>query len=145
MKSGAVHANGQRSILLPVTTIAAAVTGTVTTPVTLISGMEYLVCEAQFLYGSGGTTAKFWVQTSIDGGLTWIDVINFAFATAAASKVSAVVATTALAAGVTPTDATLADNTILSGLLGDRLRVKYTTVGTYAGATSIRIDAISKG
>jgi len=130
--------------LLAPTTITTAVTGTTTTPETVMAGMKYLCVEAQFTYGSSGTTAKVWVQTSLDGGVTWIDVMNFAFTTASASKVSAVVTSTALAAGATPTDGTLADNTIVSGLLGDRVRLKYTTTGTYAGGTSLRVDGVAK-
>lgn len=131
--------------LLPATTISTAVNGLVTDRVfvgQVPDGCTYLAAQASFLYGSGGTTAKAWIQTSLDGGLTWCDIMNFAFTTAAAAKVSAVGLRVALAAGVTPTDATLADNTILNGLLGDRLRVKYTTTGTYAGATSLKVTAV---
>ena len=30
----------------------------------------------------------------------------------------------------------------VDGFIGDRLRVKYTTTGTYAGSTTVRIDAV---
>lgn len=144
-KGGDVHLSGQRAVLYSAT-ITAAVSGSApTTPQTVLSGMSYLVCEAIFTYGSGGTTAKAWVQTSLDGGVTWIDIMSFAFTTATASKVSAVVVSTALAAGITPGDAALADNTILSGLLGDRIRVKVTTTGTYGGNTTLVVHAIAKG
>ncbi len=85
------------------------------------------------------------MQTSVDGGASWIDIMNFSFTTAAASKVSAVVGTTALAAAAVPGDGALASNTILSGLLGDRLRLKYVTTGTYTGASSLAVDALVKG
>lgn len=143
--SGDVHTSGQRISLLDPLTIGAAVAATATTPVTILSGMTYLVAQAKFLYGAGGTTTKAFIQTSLDGGVTWIDIMCFAFTTSAATKVSAVVATTALTAGITPTDGSLTDNTIVSGLLGDRVRVKYVTTGTYTGATSLEIDAIAKG
>jgi hypothetical protein len=143
--NGAIHQNGQRIKLLSVLTIAAAVAATATTPVLLLSGIKYLVVQANFLYGAGGTSVDAYVQTSVDGGTTWIDIMEFAFTTAAARKISAVVISTAVAASVTPSDGALTASTILSGVLGDRLRVKYVTVGTYSGATSLAVDAIAKG
>lgn len=131
--------------LLGSTTITTAVAGVTGSVVTGLQGMYFLGAIAVFAYGSGGTTAKFWVQTSLDGGTTWIDVMSFAFLLASATKMSAVVVTTALAAAVTPSDGALADNTILSGVLGDQVRVKYTTTGTYAGGTTIAIGAVAKG
>src|SRR4051812_39161393 len=98
--NGSVHTDGQYSLLLTSTTIGAAVTGTTTTPVVRLAGMNYLIVEAKFTYGAGGTTVTAWIQTTVDNGATWIDIMNFAFTTAAASKVSAVTAVTALAAAV---------------------------------------------
>ena len=132
-----------RSTLLPAHTIGAAETAIVTAAVA-IRGAKYLTAQAKFLWGAGGTTTKAWVQTSIDGGATWVDIMCFAFTTSAATKISAVTSTIALAAGVTPTDGTMADNTILTGLLGDLVRLKYTTTGTYTGATSLAVDIVAK-
>jgi hypothetical protein len=131
--------------LLPQRTIAfaeAAQLGPVISMPTDPSTTRTLTVEAVFLYGSGGTTVKAWVQTSLDNGVTWVDIMNFAFTTAAASKVSKTSLSAVLAAGVTPTDGTMADNTILDGLLGDRVRVKWTSTGTYAGATSLKVTAV---
>lgn len=140
--TGTASAQQRALVLVPQTTIADAVSGVVGDTILIPAGTKNLAVQARFLYGSGGTTAKAWVQTSLDNGATWIDVMNFAFTTAAATKVSAVNTTTALAAGATPTDGSLADNTILSGFLGDRIRVKFTTTGTYGGATSLKITAV---
>lgn len=130
--------NGDYVTLLASTTITAAVTGVTTTPLTKYDGAHYIIFESIFTYGSGGTTAKFWLQTSLDGS-TWIDIANHAFTTASAKKVSAVSIYTALTAGTTPGDAALADNTIVDGLFGKSFRLKYTTTGTYAGGTTIEI------
>lgn len=137
--------NGKHVTLLAAHTIGAAESATVMGTTTDFHGMKYLAVQAIFLYGAGGTTTDAYIQTSLDLGVNWIDVMNFHFTTAALSKVSAVVNSTALAAGATPADGALANNTILSGLLGDRIRVKYVTVGTYTGATSLALDAIVKG
>ena len=128
--------------LLPATTIAGAVTGSVG-PTFPTEDLKDLFVEAAFLYGSGGTTVKAWVQTRVKGG-TWRDIMNFAFTTAAATKWSKVSLGIALAAARAASDAALADDTILDGFLGDELRLKYTTTGTYAGATSLTVLGSAK-
>jgi len=137
---------GRNVILLPTTTITTAVTGTVTTGIGQLIAPTYLGLQAIFTYGSGGTTAKFWIQTSFDRGVTWCDIVNFAFTTATATKIASVNGFPA--AGVTPvapTDGTLADNTLNNGLFGTHWRVKYTTTGTYAGGTTIQIFGNLRG
>jgi len=143
--NGTVHQSGQHIVALPATTIAAAVAAVGTTAITRLSGAKYLVAQAKFLYGAGGTNVNVYVQTSLDQGVTWVDIMNFLFTTAAATKISAVVATTALAAVIAPSDGALTSNTILSGLLGERFRIKWVTTGTYSGATSLQVDLIVKG
>lgn len=143
---GNQHISGQRFVLLAATTIAAAVGPIATTPVLLLTGMNYLGVQGTFLYGAGGTTVKAWIQTSFDGGSTWVDIINLPFTTAA-SRVTAAVSTgvTAGTAPVAATDGTAADSAIVNGVLGDRVRVKYVTTGTYTGATSLAIHGVAKG
>ena len=87
--------------------------------------------QANFTWGSGGTTCKAFVQTTLDGGLSWFDIMCFTFTTASAKKISAVKMWTALAAAYTPLDGTLTDDTIKDGVIGDRLRVKMILAGTY--------------
>lgn len=145
VKNSAAHINGGRIILLAALTIGAAVAATATTPIAQLGGMWYLVAQAKFLYGAGGTTVNAYVQTSIDGGASWIDIMQFAFTTAAATKISAVKAGIALAAVTVPGDGALTANTIVDGLLGDRLRLKYVSTGTYTGASSLEVTAVVKG
>jgi hypothetical protein len=80
------------------------------------------------------------VQTSVDNGSTWIDIMQFAFATTTVTKISGVRPYIALAANVTPTDGALSDNTILDGVIGDRLRVKTVVVGTYSSTSTLDIN-----
>ena len=129
--------------LLPATVITAAVSGTAGTVYSLSRTAKYLLLESIFTYGSGGTTAKFWIQTRVAGG-TWRDVANFAYTTSSATKWSAVQTTVALAAARTASDAALADDTILDGFIGDELRIKYTTTGTYGGSTTVTVLATVK-
>ena len=107
-------------------------------------GMKSLAVEANFVYGSGGTTVDAFLQTSLDGGSNWIDIAQFAFLTTSLRKIHNLNASVA-ALNITPTDAALADNSVIDGLLGDQLRIKLTTVGTYAGGTTLNINFVPKG
>lgn len=125
-------------------TLTTAVSGTASTPVLVPLGMRSVVLQAVFTYGSGGTKTTVYVQTSFDGGATWVDVACFTFTTSTATKVSALKTATAVAASYTATDGSLADDSIKDGILGDRLRTKRTTTGTYAGGTTLAVTAIAK-
>lgn len=141
--ANSMFSSGKPIILVQERTITAAATVTSTAEIDL-AGINSLAVQATFTWGSGGTSLKCYVQTSLDRGVTWIDIMSFAFAGASAKKVSAVSNYVAPAAALTPTDGALADNTILNGVLGDRFRVKYVSVGTYAGGTTIFINAVAR-
>ncbi len=145
IRNSSVHQNGGHLSLLAALTIGAAVAATATTPVLLLGGMRYLAVQAKFLYGAGGTTVNAYIQTSLDAGLSWFDIMQFAFTTAAATKISVVQAGIALTPVTVPGDGALTANTIVDGVLGDRLRLKYVTTGTYTGASSLAVDAVVKG
>ncbi len=125
-------------LLAPVT-IAGAVTAQLSQVVDMGGKTPKMISAlTKFLYGSGGTTLAVYLQTSFDG-VTWFDVMNFAFTTAAATKLG--VTEPAIAASFPVlTDGTLASNTAISNLIGRYWRVKYTSTGTYAGLTSIEVD-----
>ena len=143
-----VHVNSQRLVILPPLTISTAISATATTPITNLGGMSYLAVEAVFLYGSGGTNANVYIQTSLDGGLSWIDIMEFVFTTSALTKVNStsIYQTSASPyAPITPSDGSLTASTAVPGILGDRIRAKYVTTGTYGGATSLALYAVVKG
>jgi hypothetical protein len=127
------------------TPITTSVTGDVTAGVKVPRGgrVESLSLQAVFTYGSGGTNATAYVQTSFDGGVTWVDIACFQFTTATATRLYHLTAA-AVSAIATPTDGSLAANTAVNGLLGDRFRVKLTTTGTYAGGTTLAIAGLPK-
>ena len=131
-------------VIVPTTTISTAVTGVLSDEFPLQPNLKAFALQAVFLYGSGGTTVKAWIQTSLDAGVTWIDIANFAFTTSALRKVTAINPGIVAAAPATPTDGTLGDNLLVNGILGDRCRCKWTTTGTYAGATSLTITAVPR-
>lgn len=133
-----------RSQILLDIPITVALTGVVRGPIVSVPVTGSVVSlQADFDFGADGTTAKAWVQTSLDGGLTWIDVANFAFLVADSRKVSALNRGLAPSAqGAVATDGSLADDTIVQGIMGDRIRVKVTTTGTYSGSTTLKVTAV---
>lgn len=128
--------------LLPAYPITAAAAIAVVTPqpLKLNAQPRNLTIQGNFVYGSGGTSADAYVQTSLDGGLTWIDIANFHFTTSAARFVYNLNAQTAVATEYTPTDGSLTANTSKDGILGPLFQVKLVSVGTYAGGTTLAID-----
>ena len=104
------------------------------TPILNLDGMTAVTVQARLVMGTGGTSAKAFVQTSLDQGNTWIDIACFAFTTTGAVKVMNASGLTPRTTPITPTDGALSDDTVLDGVLGDRLRVKVVTTGTYSNA-----------
>ncbi len=104
-------------------------------PVTDLDGMTAVTLQLRLAYGSGGTSAKAYVQTSLDQGTTWVDIACVVFATASEVAILNLSGLTPKTSQVNPTDGALADDTALDGVLGDRLRLKVVSTGTYAGST----------
>jgi hypothetical protein len=124
--------------ILATQAITTALTNSLSTPVEGLGRLGGVSLIATFTYTSGGTTAKAYVQTSLDGGVTWQDIACFAFTTAGATKRGHISRQQALAIAV-PTTGTMADDSMAQGYLGDRLRVAFTTTGTYASGTSLQV------
>ena len=129
-------------------------TATITTAVTAVVGTTFLAqdggvrsiaIQGNFTYGSSGTTAVVYVQTSFDGGATWCDAANFAFTTSSLRKVFNLSASTPITTIATPTDGSLTSNTCVDGMVGPLWRTKLTTTGTYATSTTIAVDAYFDG
>jgi hypothetical protein len=107
-----------------------------------IDGLEFVAAVAllvNFQYGAGGTTCVVVVQTSLDQGSNWIDVARFDFAQASAAKRANLSGLTPVAVGAI---SVLGSESVLDGIIGDRMRAKITTTGTYSGATSVSVRAV---
>jgi hypothetical protein len=121
--------------------ITTAINGEAQTAADKLAGITSATLQCEFSYGSGGTSCKIWVQVSLDQGLTWVDVANFAFTTSSGVKVINLCSNTEQNQ-FTPTDGALADNTTNFGILAAVMRAKITTVGTYANTSArVRLDA----
>ena len=104
-----------------------------------LSGALAVTLSARLAYGSGGTSCYAVVETSLDQGVTWVQIARFDFATSGLQKVLTV-------SGLTPriaaaTAGSLAADTALDGTLGDRLRATVVSTGTYAGSTVVSVRA----
>jgi len=113
-------------------------------PVVVHGGVRALDLQARLdVVGSPGTSAKAWVQTSIDGGATWLDLACFAFPATSAVK-AARLPGSALRSPAAISEGTLADDTASDGPFGERLRVKVTSVGTFGAGTTLTLVAIPR-
>lgn len=121
--------------------ITTALTGQAQTSISQLEGLIATTLEVQFAYGSGGTSCKVWIQTTLDAGQTWLDIACFAFTTSSSTKVINISGLTPVTTAIVPTDGSMSDNTAQDGVLGSALRAKITTVGTYAGSTSLSVRA----
>lgn len=126
-------------------TVTTAVTAAVTTPLQCMGGAESVTLHFNFTYGSGGTTAVVYVQTSFDGGSTWVDIACFSVTTSSLRQICNLSALTAVTTLYTATDGSLTANTVKDGVLGSQFRTKLTTTGTYAASTTLRVDMIARG
>jgi hypothetical protein len=102
-----------------------------------------LTIQVNFTWGSGGTTTDCYVQTSFDNGTTWVDIVNCHFTTSSLVQVANLSAGTSVTTLYTPTDAALASNTCKDGVLGNLLRAKFKSSGTYAGGTTLQVDVVT--
>ncbi len=107
-----------------------------------LDGMLSASLQINFNYGSGGTTLKATVETSLDQGLTWVEVARAAFTTVAAEKVVNLSGLTPVTTLYAP--AALSDDTVKDGILGERWRAKILTTGVYAGNTSLSFRLIAR-
>ncbi|TIU02330.1 MAG: hypothetical protein E5W43_00880 [Mesorhizobium sp.] len=112
--------------------------------VTGLDGMLAALLQLRLVYGSGGTTVKAYVQCSADQETTWYDVACVAFGTASEVALLNLSALTPKTTAVVPSDGALADDTVVDGLLTDRMRLKVVSVGTYAGQTVLSARLVAR-
>ena len=104
-----------------------------------LSGALAITLSARLAYGSGGTSCYAVVETSLDQGVTWVQIARFDFATSGLQKLLTV-------SGLTPRIAaanagSLSADTALDGTIGDRLRATVVSTGTYGGSTVLSVRA----
>ncbi len=109
-----------------------------------LEGMLACNVTIRFAYGSGGTDCKVYVQTSLNQGQTWCDVVCGAFTTNSQEMIFNLSGLTPISTLYEPTDGNLNDNSIKDGILGDRWRCKVTSTGTYSSSTSLSVRLVAR-
>lgn len=102
----------------------------ITEPITDLNGLAGLSGSIRFA-GTGGTSVDVYLQETLDGGASWIDLANAHFTAAGVQAFSLV---QGAADGLALTDGALAQNSLLNdGVvpLFDQYRLKIVSLGTW--------------
>lgn len=108
------------------------------------AGINAASFQVRMSGGTGGSKINVYIQTSLDQGQSWIDIANVAFTNTSGVEVVNLSALDKIATPVAPTDGSLADNTTVDGILGDQLRAKVVSTGTYTGATLVSVLGVAR-
>jgi hypothetical protein len=131
MSKQGIQSLGDFTITIAATQVGDWVTG--------FQNLLSLTANLRLAYGSGGTSIKAYLQTSLDQQTTAIDIACVVFGTASENEVLNFAGQTPKLTQVSPTDGTLTDDTAIDGILGDRFRIKIVSTGTYAGSTVLSV------
>lgn len=112
------------------------------TPVANLQGMVGLSCKVQFYYGSGGTQANVYIQTSLDTGNSWLDLANIQFTTANGVEAINLSGLNGVTTPTAPSNLGLTANTTFNGPMGDRLQAVVVSTGTYGGNTAAAVNCV---
>lgn len=99
--------------------------------------------QATVTVATGGGSIQVFLQTSFDGGTTWVDAANVGFVNTPGKAVAAVSSTTSMTAPTaiaTTGDGLLGNNTVVPGMVGSWWRAKVVSTGTYTGGTTVKVD-----
>ena len=124
-------------------TITSAATQ-VGTPLTGFAGINAASFQVRMAYGSGGTNVTVYIQTTLDGGQSWIDIAAVQFTTSGGVEVVNLSALDMVSTPTAPTDGGMTPGTTLDGILGDQFRAKVISTGTYAGGTLVSVRGMAR-
>lgn len=112
-----------------------ALTASVQTATTAnLDGMLAATFLAEVIGFTGGTSVQLLVQVTLDGGTTYLDVVNFYF-TAAGKKFLTMSGTAEIAIATYAALTASADGKN-AGLMGPQYRAVVTTVGTFSSTSA---------
>lgn len=112
--------------------IGAALSAEAQSAIIELDGMTAVTLVFEFAYGSGGTSVGAVVQTTFDGGTTWVDIARADFLVATRKAICNL---EGLLSKAVTSYAVLSAEGVNDGVLGDQLRCVVTSVGTYANTT----------
>jgi hypothetical protein len=109
--------------------------------VTGFENMMAMTVQMRFIYGSGGSSVKAYLQTTLDDDEDVpIDIACVVFQAASEVALLNFSGLTPKLTQVNPGDGSISDDTAIDGILGDRFRIKAVSSGTYAGSTVLSVD-----
>lgn len=114
------------------------------TPITGLVGMQAFSASLELLYQSGGESVKAYIQTSLDQGNTWIDIACCTFQIAYKRVVLNFSGLTPKTTETVPTDGSMTDDTAMDGILGDQVRLKVKSTGTYDAGTLLKARMVAR-
>lgn len=120
-------------------TLGSAVANAVSGTITGLDDRVIVGAGMTFAYGSGGTAGTAYLQTSPDSGVTWFDVAGFSFGTASVKCYATLGQPAFGTATFAATDGALGGGTVAAIPVGERARIKYSNIGTYAGTTTLNV------
>jgi hypothetical protein len=100
-------------------------------------GFSYTI---RFSPTGDGTTCAVILDTTVDEGQTWIDIARLDFTTTAALGIG----TNTTLANVPPAVLTALTTGQTRPFLGNRIRARVTTTGTYSAGSNVRIDYFTR-
>ena len=130
--------------LLPTTSIVGDVTASLSDTTSTRRPFASAIIKSAFVRGGGGTTTDVWVQCSADRGATWHDVVNFRFTTSSMVRYVNLSGGTAVTTPAALTDGTMSVNSATDATLTNMFRIKYTTVGSYTGTSTVNVWMVTR-
>lgn len=103
--------------------------------ITGLEGMTHVEAQISLVANGGGSSVQVYLQTTIDGTIP-IDIACVAF-TDTSKTVIVSLPREKMTTPYEPTDGALPDNTCKAGILGNALRLKVKTTGTYTGGSKV--------
>lgn len=108
-------------------------------PVSDLDTLDKVTIDVHFQYGNGGSSVSVIVQTSLNQGTTWIDIARFDFTTVGDERVATL---TRDFLAYPYLVGSLFSESVVNGVLGDRLRTVVTSTGTYTNSTVLSVRAM---
>lgn len=127
--------------LLATASITSPVTDTVSEPEVGLGAFTELTVQARWSPTGGGTSLIAYIETSIDGGVSWVDIARIDYATGSRLAVFGIVSGSLAVA----TYAALSSEGTRAGFLGDRLRLRYTSTGTFSAGSQLTVHYAVRG
>ncbi|KAF2991152.1 hypothetical protein OGR47_02710 [Methylocystis sp. MJC1] len=109
-----------------------------------LDGVQAITFQAQFLYGSGGSSVTAYLQTSIDQGNSWIDIAAVQFTTVGGAEMLNLSGLTPKTTPIIPTNQALTPGQTVDGILGDRFRAVVVVAGAYGSSSLLNITGCAR-